>query len=77
MNFILKDYNGNLKTFTLDRVEDVKDLILLQLAGDECLIVTYRDGSQTTYDSCDYRSISVFDSAKTISFQELKDLNHL
>ena len=75
MDFTLQNYDGALKKFVLEKVEDIKDLILIQLSGDECLIVTYTDGEQTMYDPCDFRSISAFDSAKTISLQELEKLH--
>ena len=73
--FKLKDFQDKITTHELLKEDQIKDVIYAKLSGDEYIIVTYLDGTQDFYDSCDNRSMSCFDSAKVITVDELCALN--
>lgn len=75
IKFKLKNWEDQLVDFTLERTDDIKDIILVVLCSDEVLIVTYKDGSQIKYDSCETRSLGLFDDARTITLEELQHLH--
>lgn len=75
VKFKLQNWQDQLVDFTIENTDNIKDLILVTLCGDEVLVVTYKDGSQVKYDSCETRSMGLFDDARTISLEELQHLH--
>lgn len=76
MTFKLKNYIDVINEFELSENE-VENLVLLVLSGDEVLYVEYKDHTTQYFDSdtSGYRGLDCFDSARVITLEELKTLH--
>ncbi len=78
MNFTLKDYQGNKRTFSLENPETVVTIIYTVISGDEVISIMRKDQKVLeTYDSRkeDDRISNFFDDMRILTLEELENLN--
>jgi len=78
MDFTLKDYQGNKRTFSLENPETVVTVIYTVISGDEVISIVRKDQRVLeTYDSRkeDDRFSNFLDVMRILTLEELENLN--
>ena len=78
MDFILKDYQGNKRTFSLENPETVVTIIYTVLTADEVVMVSRKDQEKLEiYDSREEgdRISDFLDEIRILTLKELEELN--
>ena len=78
MDFILKDYQGNKRTFSLENPETVVTIIYTVLTSDEVVMVSRKDQEKLEiYDSREEgdRISDFLDEIRILTLKELEELN--
>lgn len=78
MDFTLKDYQGNKRTFSLENPETVVTVIYTVISGDEVISIVRKDQKVLeTYDSRteDDRFSNFLDKMRILTLEELENLN--
>ena len=78
MDFILKDYQGNKRTFSLENPETVVTIIYTVLTTDEVVMVSRKDQEKLEiYDSREEgdRISDFLDEIRILTLKELEELN--
>lgn len=74
---IIYDYNDTPVGITIPNYEDVVAASCKVLSGDEILTITYKDGSQKTYDSSDCRLQGYYDGEVNIPLDHLEEISEI
>lgn len=73
---IIMDYQNNQSLIVIPNLDEVASLRITVMTGDEILKVTYKNGTEETYDSSDSRTLDYYDGAYTV-FDSAAGINHL
>lgn len=74
---IIYDYSDTPVEITIPNYEDVIAASCKVLSGDEILTITYKDGSQKTYDSSNCRLHGYYDGEMNIPLEHLEEISEI